>query len=96
MGIIAIDKEMKQELEVAIAELEHLISVNTAYNSFGNIGKVTVLKSILKKALVLPVEESWDVPFNKNIEHILDDNKNPFYESEYPNGVLIKNENERQ
>lgn len=75
--MIYLSQQKKKELEAKIAELEHKNNV---------IGGITykevlnVYKEILSEAIVLPVQESWEIAINR--ETILN--------ISYPNGVIIK------
>jgi len=76
--MIGISESVKQELEVSIAELESIFSESD--NDLYILGKIKVLKMILSRAIVVPVEQSWESFDNKSIDYsngvLIDDNKN--------------------
>jgi transcription elongation GreA/GreB family factor len=74
--------EGKQEIETKIAELEKLRNESSSDNNDYYIGRIKELQEILSSATILPVEESW-----QNIAH---STTVSFYESDFPQGVIIQ------
>lgn len=78
---IYITQQQKEEWEAEILTLS-LKSVGLTFN----LEKENFLKELLSKAIVLPVEKSWDDTLsNTEVTDCIYSNK-----MNYPNGVIIK------
>ena len=80
---IYITQQKKEELEANVAELESIFSESN--NDQYCLGILKTFKLILSEAVVVPVEESWDLSVVS---------MSPYKQGElktlYPNGVIIK------
>lgn len=74
---IYITQQQKEEWEAEIADLK---SKSINFNAI--LERQYFLEELLEKAIVLPVEESWD-EFYMYTDDL-------YYTKDYPNGVLIK------
>jgi len=75
---IHLTKQAKEEIEAKIMELDIETHGSSAY-IFYKSGAMSVLKSILSSATILPVEESWNRLDVSN-----------YCKDKYPNGVIIQ------
>lgn len=91
MDGIYITQEQKEELEAKITHFRNLLNNSEDDdNELYYTGIVHGLEFIIDSGIVLPVEESWDNIFNKQLQNVVNNIKEPVLETKYPNGVIIK------
>ncbi len=96
---IYLTQQAKEEIEAKIAELDMETHGSKIYK-FYKSGAISVLKSILSSATILPVEESWDkvhehcyTDFQNHKKHENEDylcTEEKYFKKSFPHGVIIQ------
>ena len=83
--MIAITEEIKEEWEDKIAELD----IDAKNGNLTSATKLLWYKELLSKAIILPIEESWEVALGKIDENECE-NLTDCIKKQFPNGAIIK------